>query len=310
MALRRRSLRWLVALGISTARAARLLQIPDIHGDIEVMKKALALVQPIAPSDKLVFTGDLVDRGPFPQECYELSERLAQDHEVTRLIGNHEWVNLLGVSEGSLFAPYVPKEDLASFGGWGQRMHAFSRDGDLGKLIRMGFDVIALEELPSDPRSRTLFVHAGISLRTMKRYGSVDAIKDAGKKMLLDDNLETELLDEILQTRHLAEANELRVCPEVDEVLQIAGAERLVVGHTPTVMVGGQVGKPLVRCDGRLLLTDVAMSRWMGGGMPSALTIETDDDTGRLARIFFRYGRGEELEVPISEALNEYLPEL
>lgn len=40
------------------------------------------------------------------------------------------------------------------------------------------------------------------------------------------------------------------------------------------------------RCEGRFILMDVAMSRWMGGGQPAALLIETDADTGKMTRIY------------------------
>jgi len=177
--------------------------------------------------------------------------------------------------------------------------------GDLGKLIRKGFEVMALKQIPSDPQSRTLYVHAGVSLKTMVSYGSAEAIQAAGKEALLSDQLHTELLNEILQTRHLAQGREAKVCNEVLGILKVAKAERLVLGHTPTSLVGSPEGTPKIRCKGRLLLTDVAMSKWMGGGMPAALILETGPE-GTLTRIHVKHSRGEETEVPILELLNDY----
>jgi len=65
-----------------------------------------------------------------------------------------------------------------------------------------------------------------------------------------------------------------------------------------------------VKCEGRLLLTDTAMSRWMGGGKPSALFLETDDTTGALERIYIKHSRGMTMDVPILDALNTYPVEL
>eukprot|EP00392_Amoebophrya_sp_AT5.2_P011629 g11708.t1 len=205
--------------------------IPDIHGDYEVMRMAVQLIWPIQSTDQLIFTGDFVDRGPQPRECYALAQELSESFNVTRLTGNHEWVTLMGVHEHAAFAQYVPAEDLKSFGGWPERMHEFSENGDLGKQIRENFDVI--------------------------------------------------------KTRHLAQGDERSTCREVLRILKLAGAERLVVGHTPTALLpGGSAGVPMSRCEGRFILMDVAMSRWMGGGQPAALLIETNNTTGKMTRIY------------------------
>ncbi|CAD7964331.1 unnamed protein product [Amoebophrya sp. A120] len=281
---------------------SRILMIPDIHGDYELMQQALSFVYPIDKDhDQLIFTGDFVDRGPQPRECYELSQVLADNYNVTRLTGNHEWVTIQGVGQHDPFAMYVPEEDLKSFGTWPERQHAFSKDGHFGKMIRRKFDVIALLGIDSDPMSKTLFVHAGISIRTMQQWGTVEAIKKAGREMLQSDYLDTVLLNEILQTRHLAQGPDSRVCMEVRQILKVAKAERLVVGHTPTPLIGGQPGEPIVKCKGRFILMDVAMSRWMGGGMPAALIIETDANTGKLSRVFYKIKAGEEHDVPLPE---------
>ena len=60
-----------------------------------------ALVLPLGPNDKLVFTGDLVDRGPQPQEAYWKTKELSDQNpgRVTRLLGNHEWITMMGVDK-------------------------------------------------------------------------------------------------------------------------------------------------------------------------------------------------------------------
>lgn len=61
----------------------RTVVIGDLHGcydeAVELLNKVAA-----APSDRIIFAGDLVDRGPKPRECVEL----AMQHEC--ILGNHE----------------------------------------------------------------------------------------------------------------------------------------------------------------------------------------------------------------------------
>ena len=61
----------------------RTIVIGDVHGCYE---EALELLDAVAASasDRIVFAGDLVDRGPKPRECVEL----AMKHEA--ILGNHE----------------------------------------------------------------------------------------------------------------------------------------------------------------------------------------------------------------------------
>jgi hypothetical protein len=61
----------------------RIIIIGDLHGCFD---EALALLSQLKaqPSDRVIFAGDLVDRGPKPRECVEL----AMQHEC--VLGNHE----------------------------------------------------------------------------------------------------------------------------------------------------------------------------------------------------------------------------
>lgn len=61
----------------------RTIVIGDLHGCHD---EALALLDQLAVtvSDRVIFAGDLVDRGPKPRECVELARR----HES--VLGNHE----------------------------------------------------------------------------------------------------------------------------------------------------------------------------------------------------------------------------
>jgi len=275
-----------------------------------------------------VFTGDFVDRGPDPQSCYRLSEELATKtlpRRVTRLLGNHEWMNIAGLGPKSQFAQYVSKEDLGSFGGWKKRQESWLHTGEMGKLVREGFEGVTIEQIPGVPLSRSLFVHAGMKAKTLElfKYGGTEnpvlKMQKKVKEELLaaetegeDGILRSSILNEILQTRHLAQGKEAKVCPELDQILKIARAERLVVGHTPTSLIGAKNDEPLVRCGGRMLLTDVAMSRWMGGGRASALVMQSDS-SGELASMEFLFGDGKgvpsPMKVPILPTLVDYTAE-
>jgi len=67
--------------------SARTIVIGDLHGCYD---EALALLDKVGAtsSDRIIFAGDLVDRGPKRRECVEL----AMKHEA--ILGNHEETHL------------------------------------------------------------------------------------------------------------------------------------------------------------------------------------------------------------------------
>ena len=62
---------------------SRTIVIGDLHGCFDETVELLNALQ-VTSSDRLIFAGDLVDRGPKPRECVEL----AMQHEC--VLGNHE----------------------------------------------------------------------------------------------------------------------------------------------------------------------------------------------------------------------------
>ena len=62
---------------------SRTIVIGDLHGCADEALELLNALQ-VTSSDRVIFTGDLVDRGPKPRECVELAMR----HEC--VLGNHE----------------------------------------------------------------------------------------------------------------------------------------------------------------------------------------------------------------------------
>lgn len=73
-----------------TKGSGRLLAIGDIHGCHDQLAALLAKVKP-QPSDRLVFLGDYIDRGPRSKEVVELVLSLRQRCPDTIFLkGNHE----------------------------------------------------------------------------------------------------------------------------------------------------------------------------------------------------------------------------
>merc|ERR1712118_651322 len=51
-----------------------------------------------------------------------------------------------------------------------------------------------------------------------------------------------------------------QICSDLHRTLAHLGAARMVVGHTPQVS-----RRALIKCDGRFIVLDVGMSRWLFG---------------------------------------------
>mmetsp|Transcript_11932 Transcript_11932/g.21845 ORF Transcript_11932/g.21845 Transcript_11932/m.21845 type:complete len:365 (+) Transcript_11932:115-1209(+) len=270
-------------LGPPEGPSLRIVGVPDAHGDPQALTEALRLAGVLVPRNAtsaadggahVISLGDSVDRGPDAQGCYKVLE----DINATRLLGNHEWINLMGVDEEDdpstlnredLFKDYVTKDDLSMFGGWAKRRHAFSRHGKLGRSIRRNFELMAMlpsrwaraDKLPPKHAAATLFMHAGITFRLASKYGSVATMASTGRQHLQrslrgdDAGFMSDLFREVLQDRHLTGYG---VCRELRKTLKLLGAARLVLGHTPQ-----ESRRAEVKCDGRLIFLDVAMSRWL-----------------------------------------------
>mmetsp|Transcript_109236 Transcript_109236/g.216943 ORF Transcript_109236/g.216943 Transcript_109236/m.216943 type:complete len:399 (+) Transcript_109236:66-1262(+) len=306
----------------------RLFAIPDVHGDLDALQGALRLAGVqfenvhtsagqakakthvmLPPNSTLVFLGDLVDRGPAGPACYaqlvELAKAAARNNSsshVVRLLGNHEWLNLLGVDrrdnpntpyvQEDLLASYVHPQELDELNGWHGRGAAFRPNGSIAEEIQREFRILALlpapwhsqtaEQLPPVTAAATLFLHGGITASTAHRYASAAELDAEARQQLHRWGLHgdstlllpgrpphgTELFNELLQERMLAYGPSSTVCPELRSILAHFGAARLVLGHTPQ-LGGNSWGEPQqqrragVHCDGRLILMDVAMSRWL-----------------------------------------------
>lgn len=85
----------------------RLFSIADIHGRLDLLNKLLETLYTQhsldLTKDKIVFTGDYVDRGPDSYGVLSRLKKLEEDHlgHVIVLAGNHEWINIMYYARGS-----------------------------------------------------------------------------------------------------------------------------------------------------------------------------------------------------------------
>lgn len=67
----------------------RTIAIGDIHGCIKALEALLDAIRPAA-SDRLIFLGDYVDRGPDSRSVIDRLIELVDECETVYLLGNHE----------------------------------------------------------------------------------------------------------------------------------------------------------------------------------------------------------------------------
>lgn len=68
----------------------RTIAIGDVHGCLSLLESLLQKIRYNASNDRLVFVGDLIDRGPSPHGVVRLVRRLDREGDVLTLMGNHE----------------------------------------------------------------------------------------------------------------------------------------------------------------------------------------------------------------------------
>jgi len=255
----------------------RIVVLGDVHGDYDKLKKVLHHAKLIDKKDNwigtdsiLVQVGDLTDRGTEFKSIIDLFIKIRKQARekggiVYMLLGNHELNNLQGVYN------YISKSDFDDFGGYLNREKAISMEGEYGELIRKEMNITMNVD-------GNLIVHAGLPLEFAKM--GIDKINDHAHKIfstvpsfdvLLDEYynknkthpLYTDpLFDSIngpLWTRYFYIFPDDVVCEELDKVLEVTKAKRMIVGHTPQ-----EYGKISTRCDNKLIFVDVALSKTIG----------------------------------------------
>lgn len=241
----------------------RIVVIPDVHGDHDRFLDALKLAKVLDANGQwamekggtVVFTGDLVDRGPKSLESYDtlasLREKAQQNGCTFKiLLGNHEVMNLMGDLR------YVNPAEMEKAGGRRKWQQMFAKGQYYGDLLR-SFDTMAMI-------NGTIFAHTGYNPRAgLGSFFDVKKRMDATKaKDQWNDAVWGQ--DGPIWNRGLLEDKD--GCAQLDELLTASRAKRLIVGHTPQ-------DKVTPYCNGKMIVGDVGMSRWLLGNQASCLEL-------------------------------------
>jgi serine/threonine protein phosphatase 1 len=146
-----------------------LYAIGDIHGELEKLERLLDTLR-LAASDRLVFLGDYVDRGPESAAVVSRLLELRRHLDCVFLLGNHEsmFLDFLGWKGASYFggdAFLVNGGDrtLASYGWFGERPER-GKGFDLPPAHADFYRGLRLFHQEGD----YLFVHAGLGPRGLQ----------------------------------------------------------------------------------------------------------------------------------------------
>merc|ERR1719217_1832545 len=270
------------ALSSQTPMQQKVFSVGDLHGDYDRFKMILEGLKLatfeggtpywIGGNAMLVSTGDTVDRGEHSRPIYIAFQELARQAplfggEVVNILGNHELMNLQGDLR------YVHPNEFKSHGDYGGkrgRIQDWSPTGIIGKDLRKRYVAAAVHK-------GTLFLHAGLHAAWLDTSSSTP-LEDLNSKIQQLLSADVAEYHELLNSGHgpfwdrffaMGEEEEV-VCREVQKTLNVLGATRMVVGHTP------QLDGVNVRCDGpsgpRIILGDTLISRAYGEyGVPSAI---------------------------------------
>jgi len=96
----------------------RIWAIGDVHGCLTALNTLLAALD-LQPDDRLIFLGDLIDRGPDSKATIDRIFELRQERQVDVIQGNHEEMLLMSrdlPGYSRVWQMYGGKETLASYG--------------------------------------------------------------------------------------------------------------------------------------------------------------------------------------------------
>jgi len=272
--------------GTSPERPQRIVAFADVHGDLDVTRRALRLAGAIDERDAwigedliVVQTGDQLDRGDDEQEILELLARLGVEAEaaggaVHVLLGNHELMNVAGdyryVTPGGFadfegaveFDPADP--DLVELEPLHRvRAAAFRPGGPFALLLAEHEVILVIED--------SVFVHGGLHPEHVE-YG-VERINAETRAWLRGEGERPAILggpQSPVWSRLYSYEPDEEAASTLAETLDMLGAERLVVGHT--VQRSGIQNL----CDGNVWCIDVGLASHYGGPL-EVLLIEGDE---------------------------------
>ncbi|MCX6562478.1 MAG: metallophosphoesterase [Candidatus Aminicenantes bacterium] len=298
----------------------KIVAVGDLHGDYASFRlilgpKGTGLIdekdQWVGGKTHLVQTGDIMDRGDFAKDIFDLIRRLEKEASaaggmVHFLVGNHEEMNILGLSfrygyvtpeqfRSFLPADYVAAKEAkfkakAENGGdltklWGdlrndsdaQSLYTRTFNADYGTWISEHNAVIKIND--------TVFLHAGFSesFSTWK-LETINSVLTRELKKIMND-VEYGRQPSLRGTRivyqpqgplwhrDLVSKDEALMEEEFSRILANLGAKSMVVAHTPTQSAVSM--EYMNRFGKRLFMIDTSISSFMGmESHPSALIIE------------------------------------
>ena len=150
------------------------IAVGDIHGRADLLERLLEHVHAFHPDARVVFLGDIIDRGPDSKDCLDMvASELARNSASRLIMGNHEDLMLRFVDGGSEWSrSWCWNGGLSTVASYGYKGYDFLDDDDLVCLsdeladilrteqsshIAMIRDAVAFLELPN-----FVLVHAGI----------------------------------------------------------------------------------------------------------------------------------------------------
>lgn len=236
-------------------------------------------------------TGDIVDRGTYALDIYEMMARLRGEASsaggrVVSIMGNHEFMNALSDWR------YVSDADIKHWGGVEKRQHDMSLDGWLGKEWMANYTVTQRVALSPFKDAPTLaFTHGSLRPTYPDLLPYPDRINELGRSLLkraltppmapphpphpyeglpkgtTHEEVELYGAGGPLWWRGLAEVHdEKTVCGWADDLKKKLGVRRIIGGHTP------DFDKIVDRCDASIIIIDTGIS-YAYGGIMSALEI-------------------------------------
>jgi len=68
---------------------AKYICVGDVHGRYDLLVKLLGMAKSRLPKHRLIFLGDMVDRGPDSFKVVDTIKKLTETTDAVALLGNH-----------------------------------------------------------------------------------------------------------------------------------------------------------------------------------------------------------------------------
>jgi len=252
----------------------RLVAFGDVHGDLAATKRALKLGGAIDDADEwvggelfVVQTGDQLDRGDDDRAILDFFEALTEKAKqkggtFLPLNGNHELMNVVldfrYVTEGA-YAPFadIAVPDRPELAKLPESQRARGAAFLPGGLYAKKLAARPIYAIVGD----SVFVHGGISKKHVS-YG-LDKMDGEVRDWLLGNGKSAPAIvvaeDGPVWLRAYSAQTGPAECKQLAEALEMLGAKRMVMGHTP------QKPDISLACEGRAIRIDTGMARHYGG---------------------------------------------